>query len=44
MADWVLSAFHGKDLEEIAQAARAAAEAVACIVAEGVDRAMNKYN
>jgi PTH1 family peptidyl-tRNA hydrolase len=44
MMDWVLSAFHGRDLEEMRDAAEHAADAVECVVAEGLDRAMNLYN
>ena len=44
MADWVLSAFKGKDAEDMAQAAKRAADAVECYISAGADRAMNLYN
>ena len=42
--DWVLSTFRGPDAETIEKSARRAAEAVDCVIAEGVDKAMNKFN
>ena len=44
MADWVLSVFRNEDAEEMAKAARRAAEAVECYIEKGPDRAMNKFN
>jgi PTH1 family peptidyl-tRNA hydrolase len=44
MADWVLSAFVGKDKELIAEAAQNAAAAVETIIKDGIERAMNVYN
>lgn len=44
MADWVLSSFKGKDVEDILAAAARAAEAVECYITKGADRAMNLYN
>ena len=44
MADWVLSAFKNQDAEDMADAARRAADAVECYILEGPDSAMNKYN
>jgi len=44
VVDWVLSTFRGPDAETIAAAARRAADAVDCVIAEGVDKAMNKFN
>ena len=44
MMDWVLSAFHGQDAEDMAKAAQRAAEAVECYIEKGPDRAMNLYN
>ena len=44
MMDWVLSVFRNQDAEDIQKAADAAAEAVACYIGEGPDRAMNSYN
>ena len=44
MRDWVLSRFTGRDAEEIADAARRAAEAALCYIEKGPDEAMNRYN
>jgi PTH1 family peptidyl-tRNA hydrolase len=44
MADWVLSAFSGKDKDLIAEAVTSAAAAVETIVRDGLDKAMNLYN
>lgn len=44
MIDWVLSAFRGKDAEEIQKAAERAAEAIEAVITSGVDSAMNKFN
>ena len=44
MRDWVLSHFTGRDAEEIADAARRAAEAALCYIEKGPDEAMNRYN
>lgn len=44
MADWVLSAFRGKDAEDMLAAAKRAAEAAECYITKGADRAMNLYN
>lgn len=44
MADWVLSAFRGKDADDMAEAAVRAAEAVVCYITEGPERAMNRFN
>ncbi len=43
-ADWVLSKFRGEDQKLMAEAADRAAQAVECILADGPDKAMNKYN
>lgn len=42
--DWVLSAFKNQDADDMAQAAVRAAEAAECYIAEGAERAMNKFN
>lgn len=42
--DWVLSTFKNQDAEDMAQAAQRAAQAAECYIAEGADRAMNKFN
>ena len=44
MADWVLSSFKNQDAEDMAAAAKRAAEAVECYITQGPDRAMNLYN
>ena len=44
MADWVLSKFTGEDLKAITAAIDKAAQAAACLIAEGPDKAMNKFN
>jgi peptidyl-tRNA hydrolase, PTH1 family len=40
----VLGRFHRRDLESVAEMVERAAEAVKVIVAEGVERAMNRFN
>ena len=44
MADWVLSKFDGEDLKTITEAIRKAADAVECLIQEGPDKAMNRFN
>ena len=44
MIDWVLSAFHDQDAEDIQNAAARAAEAVECYITEGAEKAMNTYS
>lgn len=44
MKDWVLGHFTGRDAEDIAAAAERAADAAECIIANGIDRAMNLFN
>ena len=44
MADWVLSGFHGQDARTIDEAVSRAADALECILSEGAERAMNKFN
>jgi PTH1 family peptidyl-tRNA hydrolase len=44
MADWVLSAFHGQDAADMADAAKRAADAVECYITNGPDKAMNIFN
>ena len=44
MADWVLSKFAGEDLKTITEAIRKAADAVECLMQEGPDKAMNRFN
>ena len=44
MADWVLGKFQGEDKKAIDQAVKRAADAVECILAEGIDRGMSRFN
>ncbi len=44
MAEWVLSVFHDRDLEEMRAAADRAAEAAICYITDGPERAMNRFN
>ena len=44
MADWVLGTFTGEDKKAIDAAVKRAADAIACILDEGIDRGMGKFN
>lgn len=44
MADWVLGKLQGADKKAVDEAVKKAADAVTCLVKEGPDRAMNRYN
>ena len=44
MADWVLSAFKNQDFDDMCEAAKRVCAAIRCYIAEGPDRAMNKFN
>lgn len=44
LADWVLGKFLGEDKTAIDQAVKRAADAVACLIQHGPDRAMNQFN
>jgi PTH1 family peptidyl-tRNA hydrolase len=44
LADWVLGKFQGEDKKAIDAAVKRAADAVECIIQEGLDRGMNKFN
>ena len=44
MADWVLSRFAGEDKKAVDAAILRAADAVECLLKEGPDRAMNRFN
>ncbi|MDR0916197.1 MAG: aminoacyl-tRNA hydrolase [Oscillospiraceae bacterium] len=44
LADWVLSAFRGNDLDEILRVAERAADCVEAVLRDGVDAAMGQYN
>ena len=44
MADWVLGHFVGEDKKAIEKSIQRAADAIECIIKEGVDKGMNKFN
>ena len=44
LADWVLGKFVGEDKKTMDAAIKRAADAVECLLAEGPDRAMNRFN
>ena len=44
MADWVLASFKNQDAADMAEAVKKAAQAVESCIADGIDRAMNKFN
>lgn len=44
LADWVLGKFVGEDKKTIDAAVKRAADAVECIIANGCDKAMNRFN
>lgn len=44
LADWVLGKFQGEDKKAIDAAVERCADAVECLIKEGPDRAMNKFN
>ena len=44
MADWVLSKLQGQDKKVMDEAVARAADAAECILAQGIDRAMNQFN
>ncbi len=44
MADWVLGKFVGEDKKAIDAAVKRAADAIECILDEGIDRGMGKFN
>ena len=44
LADWVLGRFTGEDKKAMDAAVKRAADAVECLLAEGPDRAMNRFN
>lgn len=44
LADFVLSRFHGKDMDKIIEGITKATDALEIILKEGVEAAMNKYN
>ena len=44
LADWVLGKFVGEDKKAIDAAVKRAADAIECVLAEGIDRGMGKFN
>ena len=44
LADWVLGKFVGEDKKAIDAAVKKAADAIACILSDGTDQAMNRFN
>ena len=44
LADWVLGKFVGEDKKAMEAAVKKAADAVECILSQGPDKAMNKFN
>ena len=44
MANWVLGKLQGEDKKAMDEAARRAAQAVECLLSQGMDKAMNQYN
>ena len=44
LADWVLGKFQGEDKKAIDAAVKKAADAIECILSDGLDRGMNQYN
>ena len=44
MADWVLGKFTGDDKKAMDASVKRAADAIECIMAQGIDRAMGKFN
>ena len=44
LADWVLGRFTGEDKKAMDAAVKRVADAVECLLAEGPDRAMNRFN
>ena len=44
LADWVLGKFQGEDKKAMDAAVKKAADAVECILSQGLDKGMNRYN
>ena len=44
MADWVLGKFRGEDKKAIDAAVKRAADAIECILSDGLDKSMNRFN
>ena len=44
LADWVLQTLRGRELTEMHETCKRACDAIECIISDGADRAMNKFN
>lgn len=44
LADWVLGKFQGEDKKAMDAAVKKAADAIECILSQGLDRGMNQFN
>ncbi len=44
MVDWVLSRFQGEDKQRVDEAVLRAADAVECLLRDGIEKAMNRFN
>lgn len=44
LADWVLGKFQGEDKKAIDAAVKRAADAIECILSDGLDKGMNRFN
>ncbi len=44
LADWVLQTLSGRELDEMRSACGRACDAVECIISDGIEKAMNKFN
>ena len=44
LADWVLGKFVGEDKKAIDAAVKRAADAIECIIKDGIDKGMNRFN
>ena len=44
LADWVLGKFQGEDKKAIDAAVKKAADAIECILSQGLDKGMNRFN
>lgn len=44
LADWVLGKFQGEDKKAVDEAVKKATDAIECILSQGLDKGMNRYN
>ena len=44
LADWVLGKFQGEDKKQVDAAVKKAADAIECILSQGLDKGMNQFN